>query len=135
MTFVYAWIVPLWAAQLLPQLLMEQFDTLRIQCRHINICMKEFIIFVCTDSAEIFFSKLRSAGLNYNLPGFFTESYCAGVSNKHCLLTFFIVINFYSRVVIVMKSTVEEGGEERLGGKGNCMILRTLTLFLMHRPV
>ena len=53
--------------------------------------MKEFKIFVCTDSAEIFFSKLRSAGLNYNLPSFFTESYCAGgVSNKHCLLTFFI---------------------------------------------
>ena len=66
MAFVYAWIVPLWAAQLLPQLLMEKFDTLRIQC----ICMKEF----CTDSAEIFFSKLKSAGLNYN----FTESYCAG---------------------------------------------------------
>ena len=64
---------------------MEQFDTLRIQCRH----MEEFIIFVCTDSTEIFFSKLRSAGLNYNLPSFFTESYCAGVSNKHCLLTFF----------------------------------------------
>ena len=56
----------------------------------LNICMKEFIIFVCTDSAEIFFSKLRSAGLNYNLPSFFTVSYCAGVSNKHCLLTFFI---------------------------------------------
>ena len=50
--------------------------------------MKEFIIFVCTDSTEIFFSKLRSAGLNYNLPSFFTDSYCAGVSNKHCLLTF-----------------------------------------------
>ena len=45
--------------------------------------MKEFIIFVCTDSTEIFFSKLRSAGLNYNLPSFFTDSYCAGVSNKH----------------------------------------------------
>ena len=44
----------------------------------LNICMKEFIIFVCTDSTEIFFSKLRSAGLNYNLPSFFTESYCAG---------------------------------------------------------
>ena len=44
----------------------------------LNICMKEFIIFVCTDSAEILFSKLRSAGLNYNLPSFFTESYCAG---------------------------------------------------------
>ena len=58
--------------------------------------MKEFIIFVCTDSTQIFFSKLRSAGLNYNLPSFFTDSYCAGGggggggSNKHCLLTFFI---------------------------------------------
>ena len=53
----------------------------------------EKIIFVCTDSTEIFFSKLRSAGLNYNLPSFFTDS-CSGggggVSNKHCLLTFFI---------------------------------------------
>ena len=41
MAFVYAWIVPLWANQLLPQLfllqlLMEQFDTLPIQCRHIE---------------------------------------------------------------------------------------------------
>ena len=36
MAFVYAWIVPLWADQLLPQLLMEQFDTLPIQCRHIE---------------------------------------------------------------------------------------------------
>ena len=53
--------------------------------------MKEFIIFVCTDSTEIFFSNLRSAGLNFNLPSFFTDSYCAGVSNKHCLLTFFIL--------------------------------------------
>ena len=134
--------VPLWADQLLPQLLMEQFDTLLIQCRHIEhmhegvwfrknilwqndscenvdifslirllymhrwclhgpinsfhsfqwsnlilcwynvdtlkICMKEFTSFVCTGSTEIFFSKLRSAGLNYNLPSFFTDSYCAG---------------------------------------------------------
>ena len=44
----------------------------------LNICMEEFIIFVCTDSTEILFSKLRSAGLNYNLPSFFTESYCVG---------------------------------------------------------
>ena len=44
----------------------------------LNICMKEFIIFVCTDCTEILFSKLRSAGLNYNLPSFFTDSYCAG---------------------------------------------------------
>ena len=50
MAFVYAWIVPLWADQLLPQLLMEQFDTLRIQCRHIehmhegvyNFCLHRF---------------------------------------------------------------------------------------------
>ena len=54
MAFVYAWIVPLWADQLLLKLLMEQFDTLQIQCRTLNICMKEFIIFVCTDSTEIF---------------------------------------------------------------------------------
>ena len=63
--------------------------------------MKEFdlekIIFVCTDSTEIFFSKLRSAGLNYNMLSFFTDSYLGGgggggVSNKHCLFTFFIVI-------------------------------------------
>ena len=30
--FVYALMVPSWADQLLPQLLMEQFDTLPIQC-------------------------------------------------------------------------------------------------------
>ena len=54
--------------------------------------MKEFIIFVCTDSTEIFFSKLRSSCSNYNLPSFFTDSYCAEVSNKHCLLTFFIIL-------------------------------------------
>ena len=36
MAFVYAWIVPLWANQLLPQLLMEQFVALPLQCRHIE---------------------------------------------------------------------------------------------------
>ena len=53
---------------------------------------------ICTDSTEIFFSKIGSAGLNYylakkHLPklSFFTDSYCAGVSNKHCLLTFCII--------------------------------------------
>ena len=34
--FVYATMVPSWADQLLPQLLMEQFDSLPIQCRHIE---------------------------------------------------------------------------------------------------
>ena len=134
--------VPSWADQLLPQLLMEQFETLPIQFKHIehmhegvlfrkntfwrndscenldnfshirllymhrwclyglinsyysfwwsnlilcgynvdtlNICMKEFIIFVCTDSTEIFLSKLRSSCSNYNLPSFFTDSLCKG---------------------------------------------------------
>ena len=96
MAFVDAWIVPLWADLLLPQLLMEPFDTLLIQRRHIEHMHERFwfgkIIFVYIDSTEIFFSKLRSAGLNYNMPSFFTDSYCAGVSNKHCLLTFFIWI-------------------------------------------
>ena len=81
MAFVYAWIVPLWADQVLLQLLMEQFDTLPTQWHNVdtlNICKKEFIIFVCTDSTEIFLSKLRSSCLNYNLPSFFTDSYCAG---------------------------------------------------------
>ena len=68
--------MPIRANQLLPQLLMEQFDTLQIQYRHIEH-MKECIIFVCTDSTEIF-SKLRSAGLTYNLLIFFNDSYCAG---------------------------------------------------------
>ena len=36
MAFVYAKTVPWWADQLLPQLLMEQFDTLYKQCRHIE---------------------------------------------------------------------------------------------------
>ena len=31
MAFVYAWIVPSWADQLLPQPLMEQLDTLHLQ--------------------------------------------------------------------------------------------------------
>ena len=34
MAFVYAWIVPLWTDKLLLQLLMEQFDTMLLQCRH-----------------------------------------------------------------------------------------------------
>ena len=91
MAFVYAWLVPSWADKLLPQLLMEQLILCQYNVDTLNICMKEIIIFVCSDSTEMFFSKLRSAGLNYNLPSFFTDSYCAGVSNKHCLLTFFIV--------------------------------------------
>ena len=73
MAFVYAWIVPLWADQLLTQLLMEQFDTLPIQCRHTEHMHGGVYIFFCTDSTEIFFSKLRSAGLNYNLPSFFAQ--------------------------------------------------------------
>ena len=70
--------VPSWADQLLPQLLMEHFDTFSIQCRHIEHMHEGVYKIVCTDSTEIFFSKLRSAGLIYNLPSLFTDSYCAG---------------------------------------------------------
>ena len=48
MAFVYAWIVPLWADQLLLQLLMEQFDILLIQCRHIEH-MHEGVYNFCLD--------------------------------------------------------------------------------------
>ena len=44
--------VPSWADQLLLQLLMEQFDILPIQCRH--ICMKEF------GSEQIIFDKMTA---------------------------------------------------------------------------
>ena len=37
MAFVYAWIVPLWADQLLPQLLMEPFDTSSLIGTIVNI--------------------------------------------------------------------------------------------------
>ena len=56
--------MPSWADQLLPQLLMEQFDTLPIQCKHIehmhegvytlNICMKEF------GSEKVIFDKMTA---------------------------------------------------------------------------
>ena len=38
MAFLYAWIVPSWADELLPQLLMEELiDTLPIKYRHIEL--------------------------------------------------------------------------------------------------
>ena len=42
MAFVYAWIVPLWADQLLPQLLMEHLILCHYNVDLLNICMKEF---------------------------------------------------------------------------------------------
>ena len=53
--YAYAIIGHTWADQLLPQLLMHQFDTLPIQCRHIeHICMKE------SGSEKIIFDKMTS---------------------------------------------------------------------------
>ena len=54
MAFVYAWIVPLWADQLLPQLLMEQFDVCHYNVDILNICMKEF------DLEIIIFDKMTA---------------------------------------------------------------------------
>ena len=49
---------PSWADKLLPQLLMEQFDTLHILYIYnvdtLNICMKEF------DSEKIIFDKMTA---------------------------------------------------------------------------
>ena len=51
----YAIIVHIQGDQLLPQLSMEQFDTLPIQCRHdLNICMKEF------GSKRLIFDKMTA---------------------------------------------------------------------------
>ena len=56
--------VPSWANQLLLQLLMGQFDILPKQCRHIEHIHEGV--------------WLKKKYLNYNLPSFFTDSYCAG---------------------------------------------------------
>ena len=47
--FVYALMVPSWVDQVLPQLLMEQFDTLPMQYRHIEhmhegVCLKKQLL-------------------------------------------------------------------------------------------
>ena len=54
--YAYAIIGHTRANQLLPQLLMEQFDTFLIQCRQdtLNICMKEF------SSEKIIFDKMTA---------------------------------------------------------------------------
>ena len=96
MAFVYAWIVPLWAAQLLPQLLIEQFDTLRIQCRHIehmhegvyNFCLAQILL-------KSSFQKLGLLVLTVTCQVFSLNLTVRGVSNKHCLLTFFINFDLY----------------------------------------
>ena len=55
MAFVHALIVPSLADQLLPQLLIEQFDVLPIQCRHIEL-MHEGVWF----GKKIFFDKMTA---------------------------------------------------------------------------
>ena len=52
--YAYAIIGHTWADQLLLQLLMEQFDTFPIQCRHIELGMKEF------GSEKIIFTKMTA---------------------------------------------------------------------------
>ena len=55
MAFVYAKIVPSWADQLLPQLLIEQFDTLPSQYRHIKDMHKGVWI-----PKKMFFDKMTA---------------------------------------------------------------------------
>ena len=42
-----------WAKQFLPQHLMEQFDTLPLPCRHIELCVKEF-------NSKLFLDKMTA---------------------------------------------------------------------------
>ena len=63
--------------------------------------MKKFIIFVCKDSTEIFLSKLRSSCSNYNLPSFFTDSYCALAESELEYNTEHVSTAVYVRVPIV----------------------------------
>ena len=100
----------LWADQLLPQLLMEQFDTLSIQCRQIEHMHEGVIFFVCTDSTEIFFSKLRSAGLNYNLPSFFTDLLFGGL-----LIDFFHFFCFQIKYWVTRVITPKNLSEKQTG--------------------
>ena len=96
---------------------------------------------ICTDSTEILFSqillifspKLGSARLNFHMPklSFFTDPYCAGVTNKHCLLTFFIVSEFLllrCDPVISSLNKLKESHNiyniDRKGKKSNANILR-----------
>ena len=55
--------VPSWADQLLLQLLMEQFDTLPIQCRHIEH-MHEGVWF----RKKIIFDKMTAVGTKTIFP-------------------------------------------------------------------
>ena len=76
---------------------------------------------ICADSTEIlfsqilsnFFSKLGSAGLNYHLPKpkFFHWPllWGGGVSNKHCLLTFFVI---FTRVRFTLVSEPPEDDQD-----------------------
>ena len=50
--YAYAILVHTWANQLLPQLLLEQFDTFLYNVDTLNICMKEF------GSEKIIFDKM-----------------------------------------------------------------------------
>ena len=101
MACVYALIVPLWADQLLPQLLMKQFDTLSIQCRHIehmheggynfllNLDNYSLIwLCICMDSAFMGQSTPTTAFCLYNVD---TLNICM----KELIFFFFCLHRFY----------------------------------------
>ena len=75
--------VPSWANQLLPQLLMEQFDTLPIQCRHMDICMKEF------GSGAFVYALMVPSWADQLLPQFLKEQFdtlpiqCRNIEHMH----------------------------------------------------
>ena len=109
MAFVYAWIVPLWAAQLLPQLLIEQFDTLRIQCRHIehmhegvyNFWLAQILLKSSFQNLGLLVLTITCQVFSLNLTVRGGGGGGGGVSNKHCLLIFFISFIFFQHAIFI----------------------------------
>ena len=82
---------------------------------------------ICTDSTEMLFSKLRSAGLSkHKVCLLFLTVW--GVSNKHCLLTFFIT----SADIVYIPSLCDASAlfcEQRYT---TCSLLRIPTIILTN---
>ena len=59
---------------------VRQFFLYKLSFRTFRCVFFVSLKIIFTDSTEILFSKLRSAGLNFPLPklSFFTDPYCAG---------------------------------------------------------
>ena len=97
---------------------------------------------ICTDSTEILFSQILLKSffktrvcrfeLLYHLPklSFFTDPYCAGVSNKHCLLTFFIFSDIYEIYIFNMIQTVVDNFNSDISSKNGRLTTHSLAVLI-----